>query len=199
MARTRRWGAFGVALSVVLAGPCGAVAATERLSVVVRIDDRVHVPPRDLALAKVEVEQVFRAAGVEIDWAEGRLPASVSGLNAAASHSRHLTVMLVNNTEQPSGGATTCALGLAAPALASAYVFYNRLVDTWRTRPVDVRVVLGRVIAHELGHLLLPPGSHSNYGIMRADLDLGFVNTDRFTVAQARRLRAGLVILNGGL
>jgi len=27
---------------------------------------------------------------------------------------------------------------------------------------------------------------------MRADLDLGFVNTDRFTADQARKLRTGL-------
>lgn len=194
MARTRQWGALGVTLALVLVGPGGSLGATERLSVVVHIDDRVHVPARDLAPAKVEVEQVFQAAGVEIEWVEGRVLAPMAGLNAGARHQRHLLVMLVNNTEEPTSGATGCSLGLAAPAIASAYVFHNRIVETWRTRPVDVRVVLGRVIAHELGHLLLPPGSHSNYGIMRADLDLGFVNSARFTVDQARKLRAGLAM-----
>jgi len=194
MTRTPQWGAFGVTLAMVLVGPGGGVKATERLSVIVHIDDRVKVPARDLAPARIEVEQVFRAAGIEIEWVEGRVLAPMGGLNAGARHQRHLLVMLVNNTEEQTSGATGCSLGVAAPAIGSAYVFHNRILETGRTRPVDVRVVLGRVIAHELGHLVLPPGSHSNYGIMRADLDLGFVNSGRFTADQVRKLRAGLAI-----
>jgi hypothetical protein len=34
----------------------------------------------------------------------------------------------------------------------------------------DFRQVLGRVIAHEVGHLVLPVYSHSDQGIMRADV-----------------------------
>jgi hypothetical protein len=193
MARTRRWGAFGLTLLVVLAGPCDAVAATERLSVVVNIDDRAYVPAPDLAGAKVEVERVFQAARVEIAWVEGRLPVR-SGSHAVAGPSRPFSVTLANNLEAPSHGATGCALGLAAPALTSVYVFYNRIIETSRLHPIDVRVVLGRVIAHELGHLLLPPVSHSRYGIMRADLDLGFRNPARFTDDEARRIRTGIAI-----
>src|SRR5262245_20582194 len=191
MARTRRWGAFGLTLSVVLAGPCDAVAATERLSVVVNIDDRAHVPAPDLARAKVEVERVFQAARVEIAWVEGRLPAA-SGSHAVAGPSRPLSVTLANNLEARTHGATGCALGLVVPELTSAYVFYNRIIETSLLHPIDVRVVLGRVIAHEIGHLLLQPVNHSRYGIMRADLDLGFANPARFTDDQAARIRAGI-------
>lgn len=194
MARPGRWGALGVTVWAVLAGPLAAVAATERPSVVVHLDDRAQVPPQDLARAKTEVQRVFHAIGVEVAWAERRLPVTAGGSRSAEGPSRQLSVTLANNLDLPARGATGCALGLAAPAFASAWVFYNRIVDTSRQRPIDVAIVLGRVIAHELGHLLLPPGSHSNYGIMRADLDLGFVNPDRFTVDQGRRLRAGLVL-----
>jgi hypothetical protein len=31
--------------------------------------------------------------------------------------------------------------------------------------------ILGHVIAHEMGHLLLPPNSHSQSGVMNADWD----------------------------
>lgn len=196
MARAARWGALGVVVWAVLAGPRAAVAATERPSVVVHLDDRAQVPIEDLARAKTEVQRVFDAIGVEIGWAGRRLPVPVGGSHSDEGPSRHLSVTLAINLEPPARGATGCALGLAAPALASAWVFYNRIVDTSRERPIDLTIVLGRVIAHELGHMLLPPGSHSNYGIMRADLDLAFVNTDRFTDDQAKKLRAGL---NGGL
>ena len=193
MARTRRWGVFGLTMWVLLAGLCDAVRATDRLSFVVSIDDRAHVPAPDLARATVEVERVFQAARVEIAWAEERLPVR-SGSPAAAGPSRTLSVTLSNNLEAPSQGATGCALGLYVPALTSVYVFYNRIVEESLLHPIDVRVVLGRVIAHELGHLLLPPISHSRYGIMRADLDLGFTNPARFTDDQAKRLRAEAAI-----
>lgn len=192
MARTTRWGACGVTLWVVLAGPSDAVAAQERSSIVVNLDDRARLPERDLSQAKVEVDRMFQAIGVEIAWVEGRLPGRVGGSHTVAGLPRHLSVTLANNLEAPSRGARGCALGLAVPALASAYVFYNRIIDESLLHPVDVTVVIGRVIAHELGHLLLLPVSHSRYGIMRADLDLGFANPARFTDDQARQIRAGI-------
>lgn len=200
MSRAGRWGALGVTVWAVLAGPRAAVAATEQPWVAVLLDDRAEVPPQDLARAKTEVQRVFHAIGVQIAWAERRLPVTVGGSRSAEGPSRQLSVTLANNLELPARGATGCALGLAAAALASAWVFYNRIVDTSRARPIDVTIVLGRVIAHEIGHLLLPPDSHSNYGIMRADLDLGLQNPDRFTVDQARAIRAGLASrpINGG-
>jgi hypothetical protein len=53
-------------------------------------------------------------------------------------------------------------------------------------------VLLGRVIAHELGHVLLPPNSHSLNGIMRGNIDLARENPDRFTSEQALMIRASL-------
>lgn len=194
MPGTGRWRAFGVTVSVLLAGAGVTVAATERPAFVIHLDDRADVPPGDLARARVVVERVFREAGVAIVWADGVLPASVSELNAAAGHSRHVAVMLVNISKgERTREATGCVLGLALPARATAYVFYSRIVNTSNTRPVDADVVLGRVIAHEVAHLLLRPARHSNYGIMRPDLDLGFTNPNRFTDDEARRIRARLV------
>lgn len=192
MARTRRWRALGVTLGVVAIGPCAAAPAAEQPALIVQIDDRVQVSLGELAAAKAEVERVFRAAGIEMVWHEGRLPATLRGLTAGEGRPGLVGVMLTHNIEKPSRDASGCPLGVAMPALAIAHVFYNRLVEVARTHPIDINAVLGRVIAHEIGHLLLPLGSHSRYGIMRADLDLGFVNPNRFTDDQARSIRAEL-------
>jgi hypothetical protein len=181
MANTRKCRAFVMTLSIVLSGSPGAIAAATRPTVVLRIDDSAHVPPRDLAKAKVEIERVYRAAGVDVSWTGN-----------VAGESRFLTVMLVNNRENPARGGISCVLGVALPALGRAYVFVDRIIDALRSRPADADVVLARVIAHEVGHLLLPPGSHSRYGIMRADLDVGYANPNRFTDDQATFLRSAL-------
>jgi hypothetical protein len=190
MIETKRW--LGVAVLMIMASLCGEVAAEKGPRIVLHLDDRASVPTRELAAAKTIVDRTFRAVGVEIVWAEGRFPVSISGLMGDRGAARHLAVMLVN-TAGSTNAAAECILGSAEPDLAVASVFYNRIVNVAGMSPVDVTVVFGRVIAHEVGHLLLPPNSHSSYGIMRADLDLGFSNPHRFTKDQAQAILTAIV------
>jgi hypothetical protein len=169
-----------------------AGAAAERPPLVVHVDDRVGVPAQDLAEAKREVEEIFADAGVSIMWKEGRFPASVAVTITKGLATRQVALMLVNNTDDPLPGASGCTLGFAAKRPAVAYTFYNRINEQALLYPINVRRLLGRVIAHELGHVLLPPNSHSLHGIMRGNIDVGLENPDRFTGDQARVIRATL-------
>jgi hypothetical protein len=65
----------------------------------------------------------------------------------------------------------------------------------WSTRrEKDVACVLGHVVAHEIGHLLLPFAAHSAGGIMKARLDprLAAIGGLFFTADQAEDIRAKL-------
>jgi len=68
-------------------------------------------------------------------------------------------------------------------------------------RPLlDPADLLGYCIAHEIGHLLLPPGSHSPSGIMRARWrgdDFKLIATGRllFTAEQAKLIRQAAALL----
>jgi hypothetical protein len=188
MAATRLGWLWGFLL---LAAAPGAVAS-ERPVVIVHVDDRANVPASDLAGARREVGVIFGEAGVAIEWTTGRFPASIIGPAAARDGRRHVALLLVNADEVPGEPSSGCTLGFAARKPAVAYAFYNRIAELGQIRPIDLRVVLGRVIAHELGHVLLPPNAHSPHGIMRSNLDLEPVNPDRFTAAQARALRSVL-------
>ncbi|MGQ0734400.1 MAG: hypothetical protein ACT4QD_12175 [Acidobacteriota bacterium] len=194
MAGSGTWWVVG--LLAALASSSGSVAVQSML--VVHVDDRAGVPVREAAAAKVIVEKTFRSAGVDVVWAEGRFPVSLRRSKAAFGDARHVAVMLVNNGEESTREATGCTLGFAAPREAVAYAFYNRIVEATERRPADVTEVLGRVIAHEIGHLLLPPNSHARYGIMRADLDFGFSNPNNFTEEQARVIRARVAAVPAG-
>ena len=150
------------------------------------------VPGRDLAAARQEVEEIFADAGVSILWKEGRFPASVMATITKGVGTRQVAVVLVNNTDDPLPGASGCTLGFAAKQPAVAYAYYNRVIEQSLLYRIDARVLLGRVIAHELGHVLLPPNSHSLHGIMRGNIDLGLEKPDWFTRDQARVIRAVL-------
>ena len=61
---------------------------------------------------------------------------------------------------------------------AIAFVFYDRVVAL-QTRTNVLHAMLGRVLAHEITHLLLPREKHSALGLMRGDWapdDLIFAN-----------------------
>lgn len=190
MAGQGRWLAHGVVLSLALVecrvglGAAGPPAS----ELVVQLDDRVGVPPTELAEAKALVERVFQAVEVQIAWVEERLQGPFRPVRGAVA------MLIVNSIPNPKRQGPGCVLGLAVQKLATAYAYYDRIAGTSRNRPVDQTILLGRVIAHELGHLLLPAGSHTRYGIMRADMDWGFENPNRFTEEQARSIRANLVM-----
>jgi hypothetical protein len=167
-----------------------AAAQPSRLPVVIRVDDRAGVEKRQLADAKSQVERIFRKADVSVEWQDG----SPSFEDGRAIGGRRIVVTLLNSeTAGPEARPVSgCALGQAVRSTGHAYVFYNRLAGESLTRPVDLTVMLAYVVAHEVGHLLLPPNSHSRYGIMQASLDFTFGKPHQFTAEQAAMMRDAL-------
>jgi hypothetical protein len=58
-----------------------------------------------------------------------------------------------------------------------------------RTISARIDASLGRVLAHELGHQLLPGCQHSKTGIMSAKVDLRSPTVPRFTAEQGASIR----------
>jgi hypothetical protein len=85
-------------------------------------------------------------------------------------------------------------LGFAESGTRDATVLYDRVKRFSRYYRVNRGVLLGYVIAHELGHLLLPPKSHSVTGVMRGtiDLQLAAAKQLRFTPEEGQLIRRKL-------
>ena len=184
----------GMAAMAIL-GTSRAAAAAESPSVTVHIDNCARVSDQHLQTVRAEVARIYRAAGVQIAWSTGALPVALTS-GEAADKSRHLALILTDDDEMP--GRTNVApdsvIGLAARDLGRAYVFVDRVAEASARLAVDRFCVLAWAIAHELGHLLLPPNSHSREGIMRATLafDLGGAGSHAFTAGQPATIRAAL-------
>ena len=128
-----------------------------------------RVSGSELAKAEAIAADAYRDIGVLIEWHE-------------ACGDARLTVHLVtSDAADPEGSLSKLALGYAQSGTQAATVLYDRVAAFAHTYHIKRQVLLGYTMAHELGHLLLPPNSHSNSGVMRASLDL-----ER---AAARRLR----------
>ena len=153
--------------------------SNDRPRISLHIKNQAGVESDVLAGARTEVERIFGDAGIKVAPVDADQPGRI-------------TILLLNITRDSREDSSRCALGLALASRGMAYVFVNRILRATRNRPVDLPVVLGRVIAHEIGHILMPPGQHSNFGIMRADLDFGYTNPNRFSDEEARRIQSRL-------
>jgi hypothetical protein len=168
---------------LVTAASCGAAASAQaadapvRLRVAVAVCDAQNAPPEILASAKQVVSDVYRAIGVAIEW---------SGAGCAADE-HSLTLNMI--ARDASGlSVTNETLGFAEPGTSVATILYDRIVVFARRFHVKRDVLLGYAMAHELGHLLLPPNSHSTEGVMRSVINMEEASAKRlrFTKAQGQ-------------
>ena len=86
-------------------------------------------------------------------------------------------------------------LGRALPGSQVAWVLTPRVKSTSQDQRQPFGTLLGHVIAHEIGHLLLPTGSHTRTGLMAAAMDLREMSRRglRFDVEHGDLIRARLL------
>ena len=87
-------------------------------------------------------------------------------------------------------------LGVAPPATGRVYLMWDRIVRRAAKRHALPEVVLARVLAHEIGHHLLPGQGHTTSGLMTAVLDGGSPNAPAFSDTQVESILALLVASN---
>ena len=199
----------------------GPVIETGRskLEITIRLYDYAKVPGGTLRRAQAIVTQVFRRAGVGSVWVA--CPTSYQEYEQYPDcrgplGPRDLVVRILPVTQAAFAGhrgvlgaALLCGDGEFA---ITASVFFDRVQRlTWEKLygategifahhlSLDIcnSVILGVVMAHEIGHLLLGTNSHSRRGIMRPnwsrqDLEEALSGRQRFTLQQVRRLQAGI-------
>jgi hypothetical protein len=142
------------------------------LSLVVRVYDSAGVPPADRAAALSVAEAILRDAGIAVAWRDGTACNEGPGRDVALPNgSGPATEVIIRIVKAPlemlpsSLGFSLIDLTVRSGTLAT--VFADRVADLARLGGVDPGRLLGRAMAHEVGHLLLGTTRHANAGIMR--------------------------------
>lgn len=86
---------------------------------------------------------------------------------------------------------------LPAPSVRRAWVFWDR-IEGAGAQNTALGLLLGYVMAHELGHLMLSSPAHSLRGIMRAQAPMQMRATETFPKLQAREILSRLQQLASG-
>ena len=186
MARTTAGMVAMVAIMTACAANSSDAAADSEPVVVLHVTNDAHVSRGDLTEAQQQASRVYEAAGVRTIWTDG------AAQTAQPDGAFHIDVVLVpydKTAGNPHGKGAAKAFGKTWQPTRRAYVFYNPIFDHAMRTGSNVARLLAAVIAHEVGHILLPAGSHSPSGIMRANWFGCMLSVPGFTVDQGMTMR----------
>jgi hypothetical protein len=170
------WKSTGALAFVLLTTPTAAIGRDfSRASLVVRTYNNYGVPADDLLAARTHVDAIFSDAGIGLSWLDcwdrGNEPVAASPACRQPLDRTHLVLRL--QAAQPVSGKRYISIGFSLVSLEGgdpflATVFADLVAAISRGATADFRLLLGRAIAHELGHLLLNTDRHAECGLMRA-------------------------------
>lgn len=163
------------------------LGAEERVRLKVLVFDRAQVPPVLLLAAQRQAAQLLGAAGIPSVWkicspaslkpgTTPCAPADALTVQVRVLRGKELRVWPVNRD--------ACGIGIASEPGTFGFlaIVDADCVDRIARQTVEARAtVLGHVLAHEVGHLLLGRNSHGPTGLMSA----------RWTAREQRLLHRG--------
>lgn len=198
----RRW--WGLALVVLLWGTT-AVAGTgegDLPEITVLVNNSAGVSRTVLRTAENDAERIFRAAGVEIEWADCKGDAVVDPCQQVLGANQFVFVLHIVPTGKMSTDSVFGVAFLGEGGIGKyCDVFFDRVEETQRESGTGAAHLLGAVVAHELGHLLLGSHAHAYVGIMtpawqERSLRAIEMGTFFFTREQAAFMRARMQPVN---
>jgi len=147
-------------------------AAAEPIPMRVVIYDYADVPEAALDAGRRTVDQIFRKIGVEITWMDPAqfqqaMPDDIVLRRAFVG--AVLQISIVSPAMERKLGMHEHTAGTASTGTRLAWVSLAQLKRFGEQ--ADLGTVLGYVIAHEIGHLLLPAKSHAVRGLMQERVD----------------------------
>jgi hypothetical protein len=189
-----------VGLVFVFGAHSALAQSNDVLSIPVRIHDYARLPEGSIESAQQRVRDLYAAIGVHPVWAETMRPPD-QPRRMLDRDPQEWSIIILNPAMSRRLRVDATAVGLAVVTRLEggkvAYILSDRVSNVAAASATDPADVLGMIIAHELGHLLLPSGAHSETGLMRPlwqVLDFRAVDPQllRFTPAQANAVRRRL-------
>lgn len=162
------WAAGDAARAAAASGRDSAPVAVVEL----RLSVDASLPPAAMHAMLEEAESIWRRAGIVLRWlspsAESTaLPVSV--VPSDPGRDDHDEVWRLAKFQRAGGRPRAAVVSIAAGEQALARV-ERTLSEPARLRERRLGLVLGRALAHELGHYLLDSGQHRPSGLMRASI-----------------------------
>ena len=199
----RKWvAAMLLGVSSLVASSPAFCAKETSVTITILLFNYVHVPSATLTAAEGEANQILAEAGAHVDWVhclDTTLPRDKRELCNGGMTPQTPNLRLISGTNK----FQDAEFGYTAiPVLITVY--YEKI---WRrahrdNADAELPVMLGCVMAHELGHLLLRAPGHSAKGIMQpqwgsVQIRQALTGRLRFTEQESTRIQSQARLLAG--
>jgi len=160
-------GKLGTAIaSILLCTSITGAQTSEPGCIKVMVLDSVGISPVVMHRTEDEAARIFRTAGIQVQWVN----CQKKGESESCHHSPLADEFMLHIVHH---GKTRTDLVFGEAFLGEdgsgkyADVFFDRIQDASNPTELDTAQLLGAVVAHEVGHLLLGSRAHSSSGIMQ--------------------------------
>ena len=199
--RATSLGALILACAVVGTCPMTLTATTFRRDLTVRVYQSAALSPTMRNLALAAAEKVLRSGHVDVHWQDCTDPRS-SDCDGPPGPAELVLVLRDGATCQRRWTTLGQALVIPGGSGVVASVNLTCVASLARVARRDITVLLGRVAAHELGHLLMRSSAHAYRGLMRANWTPDEVRRNRatdweFTAHDIAAMREGETVRAG--
>jgi hypothetical protein len=159
------------AVASCLALVTGTPAHAGNRDVVIRLYDMVTTDARSRAAAMHAASDAIASAGITVTWRDCSRGGAAHPCRTVRN-AGDLVVRIVPTNKADAPESTTTQLGFApidpsGGATVIATVYYDVVQGAARRTGLGSSELLGRAIAHEVGHLLLRAPGHGHSGLMR--------------------------------
>jgi hypothetical protein len=187
--------------------PAADRSAESRL--IIRTYDTTSLSPAARTSALATATQILQVAGLDVAWRPCEsIPAEANTCPAPLGAGELAIRFLLFRPPARTGNANRVQLGYSivdrhAHAGSLATIYVDSVAKLARDAGTHADVLLGRAIAHEIGHLLLGTTSHGRKGLMRAIWSAEALQRDQtddwlFTASDAGGLRRSMRLAAAG-
>jgi hypothetical protein len=175
-------------------------------TITVVVSNFAEIPPEILDRAQVEASRTYRRMGVRTIWLGSSQSdgGTAHGATAPTTDSGFAITLIIQPRLAGSSGHGSRSVMAAAPRSqgdreGSIYVFYDRVTEVAAMHRADTALLMGMVIAHEMGHHLLHHADHAAEGLMRGVWDADAIRRGAlgllwFSTSESREIRKTLSI-----
>ena len=170
-------------------------AAATALTITIRVYDLHGLPPEQRHRALALAAETLAQANVSAQWIDcSRVGGVAPPACVAVLQDGELVLRFQDRTERGNHILGTAIVQDDGPCVLAS-VYAGAAADRSAKTGLPLWLILGRVTAHEIGHLLLGTNSHAPTGLMQASWNLRRPHLDewQFTRADAEKIRRRLL------
>jgi hypothetical protein len=176
--------------------------------ITVRVHDYAEIKSGVLLQAEQSAGDILRESGIDTNWVicgVGGTPSADAACTQAMTPVDFILNLLPRSMAQRSSFRDE-VFGVAVQSAEDfgfyASIFYDKVKDCAAYEHLDLAPLLGHVIAHELGHLLLGTDSHAGHGLMSASwtnkhLQAAERHALTFSSSEVQRLQIAMIARSG--